>query len=104
VEYVECPLIDMSASGAAIEFDERLGVGVVGYITYSTMSRQSVRVSCIVCGCQPLEGGRFRLGLKLDRKLNFEERRPAKTRPGRDLMPGVHPRKLREPQTEAPLP
>ena len=104
VEHVECPLINMSATGLAIEFDQRLGLGVMGYVAYWTMSRQPVRVSCTVRQCQPLENRRFLLGLKLDRKLTFDERRLAKMRPGRDLMPGVHPRKLREPARPVPAP
>ncbi|HVP12580.1 MAG TPA: PilZ domain-containing protein [Phycisphaerae bacterium] len=104
VEHVECPVIDMSVGGLAIEFDQRLSVGVMGYVAYWTMSRQPVRVSCTVTRCEALGNGRFRLGLKLDRKLNFEERRPARMRPGRDLMPGVHPRKLREPSPGEPSP
>jgi hypothetical protein len=96
VEHIECPVVNMSAGGFAIEFDEALAVGVTGHIAYWTISHRPVRVSCSVRRCQPLDHGRYLLGIRLDRKLDFEERRPARIRAGRDVAMGLRPRKLRE--------
>jgi hypothetical protein len=98
VEYVECPLIDISATGLAVEYDQKLEFGTTGYIAYWTVGHQPVRVSCTIRQCRMLDEGRYLLGIKLDRKLNFEERRPARLRLGREVVPGVRPRKLRVPQ------
>lgn len=97
VEHVECPVVNMSATGIAVEFDQRLETGVTGCVAYRTISHQPVRVSCRVQRCQGLDSGRFLLALTLYRALSVEERRPAKPRPGRELAPGLRPRKLREP-------
>jgi hypothetical protein len=95
LEHIECPVIDLSARGLAIEFDRRLEIGVTGYISYQTVSHQPVRVSCRVRRCSPLEDGHYRLGIRFDRNLRPEERMPAKVRPGREVSPGIRARKLR---------
>lgn len=100
-EHVECPVIDMSSGGFAIEFDRQVAAGTQGYIAYWTVSHRPVRLSCCVKRCSVLPNGRFCLGLKLNRRLDYEERRPAKTRPGREVALGMRPRKLR-PLRESP--
>jgi hypothetical protein len=100
VEHVECPVINMSASGVAVEFDQKVELGVTGAIQYSTISHQPVRTCCSITRCQPLDNGRFLLALKLNKPLSVEERRPAKLRPGRQLVSGLHSRKLRELQPQ----
>ncbi len=95
VEHVECPVIDMSESGLAIEYDRRLGKGITGHVSYRTISNQPVRVSCTVRRCAAMDNGHFEVGVQLNRRLRSEEMRPAKTRPGRELAAGVRARKLR---------
>ena len=96
-EYVECPLIDISERGLAIEFDQVVRVGVRGMIAYRTVSRRPVHISCGVRNCRPVGEGRYVVGIRLDRRLDFEERRPAKVVPGRPVAPGIQARKLRAP-------
>ena len=95
VEHVECPVIDMSESGLAIEYDRKLGKGVTGHVSYRTISNQPVRVSCTVRRCAVMDNGHFEVGVQLNRRLRSEEMRPAKVRPGRELAAGVRARKLR---------
>ncbi len=102
-EHVECPVIDMSSGGFALEFDRQVAAGTQGYIAYWTVSHRPVRLSRCVKRCSVLPNGRFCLGMKLNRRLDCEERRPAKTRPGREVALGMRPRKLRplrEPPSE----
>ncbi len=94
-EHVECPVLNISANGIAIDFDRALNVGAAGTVCYMTVSHRPVHVTCSVRYCGSLGGGRYRLGLKLDRHLDVEERRPAKCVPGRDVFPKLRPRKLR---------
>lgn len=98
-EHVECPVIDKSAQGFAIEYDRRLEPGVRGYVTFVTVGHQPVRVSCSVRRCVPLDNGHYLLGLMLDRPLNFEEKRLAKSTAGKLIALGIRPRKLREPKS-----
>ncbi len=93
-EYVECPLIDMSDRGFAIEFDLLIRAGVRGMIAYRTVSRRPVHISCGVRNCRSVGEGRYIVGIRLDRRLDFEERRPAKYVPGRAVAPGIQARKL----------
>ncbi|MCG8409162.1 MAG: PilZ domain-containing protein [Phycisphaerales bacterium] len=95
IEHVACPVIDISKNGFSLEFDRHLAVGITGSISYRTVSHRPVHVSCCIRHCQLLENGRYRLGIKLDRELNHEELKPAKTGFGRDVAPGVRTRKLR---------
>jgi hypothetical protein len=95
-EHVECPVIDKSAQGLAIEYDRRLGVGVRGQVAYLTVGHQPVRVTCSVRRCTPMENGRFLIGLRLDRLLSFEEKRLAKATHGQLAALGLRPRKLRD--------
>lgn len=102
VEHVACPVFNISRAGFAIEFDRPLAVGVAAHIAYQTVGHRPIRVSCSVRHCQPIGGGRYRLGIALDRFLDREERRPAKTIPGREVAPGIRVRALR-PRFEEPL-
>ncbi|MBN2562164.1 MAG: PilZ domain-containing protein, partial [Phycisphaerae bacterium] len=99
VEYVECPVLDMSVSGFALEYDEKLDVGMRGYVSYMTIGRRPVRVSCCVRRCKSLGRGRYLLGIQLDRKLNAEERTPSKANQGRQVALGARPRRLRDLRT-----
>ena len=95
-EHVECPVIDKSAQGFAVEYDRRLEAGVRAHLAFITVGHQPVRVSCSVRRCAPLENGHYVIGLKLDRPLNFEEKRLAKSTAGKLISLGIRPRKLRE--------
>ncbi|MFQ5502229.1 MAG: PilZ domain-containing protein [Phycisphaerae bacterium] len=95
VEHVACPVFNISRGGFALEFDRALDVGVTGHISYLTAGHRPVRVSCSVRHCLAIGGGRYRLGISLDRYLDHEERRPAKKISGRDVAPSVRTRSLR---------
>ena len=95
-DHVECPVIDTSANGFAIEFDAKVEPGTRGYISYWTLGHRPARIGGRVRRCEPLPNGRFLLGIELDRKLAREERRPAKKRQGHEIAMGLRPRKLRE--------
>jgi len=94
-EHVECPMRNISAGGMSIDFDRVLDIGASATVCYMTVSQYPVHVTCSVRYCGSIGGGRYRLGLKLDRRLGVEERRPAKCIPGRDVFPKLRPRKLR---------
>lgn len=102
LEHVECPVIDLSESGLAIEYDRKLEKGVTGHISYRTISHQPVRVSCTVRRCAAMDNGHFEVGVQLNRRLRSEEMRPAKVRPGRELAAGVRARKLRVAEATGP--
>jgi hypothetical protein len=95
VEHVDCPVRNVSAGGFAIEFDGPLEMGLAGHVTYRTLSGLPVHIGCTVRHCKPLGAGRFLVGLKLDRRLQPDELRPARARQGRELAPGLRPRRLR---------
>ncbi len=94
-EHVECPVIDMSTTGFAVEFDRPLAAGVNGHVAYWTVGHRPVRVSCTVRRCVPMDNGHYLIGLKLARKLTFEEKKPARTLAGREVAMGLRPRKLK---------
>jgi hypothetical protein len=100
IDNVECPVINISLRGFAIEIDTLLRAGTRGSVTYRAATGRPVHVGCCVLRCQPLAPGRFHLSLKLDRKLQFEETKPARLGIGREVAPGIRPRKLREPAAE----
>ncbi|MEK6644490.1 MAG: PilZ domain-containing protein [Planctomycetota bacterium] len=95
VEHVECPVMNMSTGGFAILFDGALRKGTRGTVSYRSAMGKPVQVACTVLHCAPVEEGRFKLGLKLDRPLRIEEARPARTGHGREVSPGLRPRKLK---------
>lgn len=99
VDHVECPVVDMATDGIGVEYDRELKAGVTGHVAYRTVGRDSVRVSCHVGRCVPMDNGHFLIGLKLDRELRPEERKPAKVGAGREIAAGIRPRKLSDATT-----
>jgi hypothetical protein len=95
-EHVECPMLDLSPIGMAVEFDHHLTPGTRARISYSTISHQPVLISCTVRRCSRRDDGRYIVGLKLDRRLSVEECRPALSRQGRQVGVGVHVRKIKD--------
>ena len=93
-EHAECPVIDISAAGLAIEYDAEIDTGMAGIISYLTLSHRPMQLSCTVQNCVPLGNGHYLLGLKLDRRLTLEERQLTRSGPGRQVAPGVRTRKL----------
>jgi len=96
-DHAECPLVNISASGMAIEYDRCLRKGVSGHVSYYTISRIPVNISCIIRHCDPLDNGHFQIGLRLNRPLKYEERKPMRVGPGRVVSPHLRARKLRTP-------
>lgn len=94
IDNVECRVINISRGGFAIEFDRHLAKGTRGTISYRAISGRPVSVGCRVLDCVALSAGRYRLNLGLDRKLQVEEAKPASLAIGREIAPGVRPRKL----------
>lgn len=92
---VECPVIDMSKGGLAIEFDQSIASGTPCRIAYRTISQNPVQISGTVRNCRDIGDGRYRLGIRLARNLTAEELRPARRRDGRDIAPGIRARPLR---------
>ena len=99
VEHVVCPLCNISKGGVEIEYDRDVATGTSASVTYQTISRRRVRVIGTVRHCGAMDNGHFRIGIELSRFLDYEELKPAKTLPGRDVAPGVRTRKLRPPPT-----
>lgn len=95
VEYVECPVLDISASGISILFDGPLEPGMSGRISYRADGSKAVRIASNVRTCTEVEPGVFTLGLKFVRGLTSQELRLAKRRIGREVAPGVRLRKLK---------
>ena len=93
----ECPLVNISASGMEIEYDKSLRKGVSGHVSYYTISRIPVNIGCTVRHCLPLDNGHFLIGLRLNRSLIVEERRPMRIGPGRIVSPHLRARNLRPP-------
>lgn len=95
VDLAECPASNISETGIAIEYDAVLSEGLEGMVTYRTLDHSCVRVRCRVRICQPVGEGRYLVGLEFARNLRRNELSPARRRPGRDIAPGLRPRKLR---------
>lgn len=95
VEHVECPVVNASAGGFAVLYDAVLKKGSRGKVSYRSATGRPVNVACTVRHCASVGEGRYRLGLQLDRPLKFEEARPARTGMGREVSPGLRPRKLK---------
>ncbi len=93
-ENANCPVVNLSKTGIAIEYDVKLRAGVPCSIAYRTVSHQDVRVSGVVRHCRDIGGGHYQLGIKFTRDLKFEELRPARFRQGRDVAPGLQLRPL----------
>jgi hypothetical protein len=99
VDPTECPVVDISAGGFSIEYDRRTPLGLCGTITYRAESGLPVHIGCTVRHCVEQMDGLFRLGIKLDRRLQAAEMRPIRTTIGRELAPGIRARKLKQPIT-----
>jgi hypothetical protein len=96
----ECSVLDISVTGMAIEYDRPLARGVSANVSYYTISRIPVRVSCTVRHCAAKDNGYFQIGLQLNRPLKFEERKPMRIGAGRVVSPHVRARKLQPPKTD----
>ena len=94
VEHVLCPLHNISKGGVEIEYDREIETGSSASVSYLTISRRSVRITGTVRHCGAMDNGRFLVGVELSRFLDYEELKPAKALPGRDVAPDVRARKL----------
>lgn len=94
VEHVLCPLCNISKGGVEIEYDGEVATGTSASVSYHTASRRCVRVTGTVRHCCEMDNGRFRIGIELNRFLDYEEIKPAKALSGREVAPGVRARKL----------
>jgi hypothetical protein len=99
VDPTECPVVDISAGGFSIEYDRRTPLGLRGTISYRADSGLPVHIGCTVRHCVEQMDGLFRLGIKLDRKLQVAELRPIRIAIGREIAPGIRARKLKQPIT-----
>lgn len=100
---VECPLVDISISGFSVIYDRPISVGMKGYVSYRSTCDKPIRVAFAVRRCTRLSESRYLIGASLGKRLNIEDRRPAKTRPGRQVVLGVRARRiLAETPTETP--
>lgn len=93
-DHVECNLIDISATGAALEYDQPLAIGVAAHVAYRTACDRPIRVQCTVRGCLPLGDGRFRIGVEFAAKLRYEDCRPRRFGGGGAAIWGLRARKL----------
>ncbi len=95
VDNAECPLIDISSQGMAIEYDRPLLKGASAHVSYYSITRIPVHVGCMVRHCEALDNGHFLIGLRMNRTLKFEERKPMRIGHGRVVSPTVRARKLK---------
>jgi PilZ domain-containing protein len=91
----ECLLLNVSASGMAIEYDRPLKKGVSAYVSYYSASRVPVNVGCVVQHCDLQTSGHYVVGLRTNRPLKHEERKPMRVGAGRVVSPHVRARKLK---------
>lgn len=91
---VECPLVDISIAGFSVIHDKPIRVGMKGYVSYRSMCDKPIRVAFTVRRCTRQSESRYLIGASLDKRLNIEDRRPAKTRPGRQVVLGVRARRI----------
>lgn len=97
VENAECPVLNISRTGVAIVFDQDVSLGASASIAYRSISGRPVHRGVTVRQCRPREDGHYDLGLQFDRPLQFDEARPARHGPGREVAPGIRARKLKPP-------
>ncbi|GJQ25912.1 MAG: hypothetical protein HBSAPP02_09440 [Phycisphaerae bacterium] len=95
VDNAECPVLNISKTGVAIVFDHDVCVGTSASIAYRSISGRPVHRGVTVRQCRPRDDGYFELGLQFDRPLQFDEARPARHGPGREVAPGIRARKLK---------
>lgn len=91
---VECPLIDISVSGFALIYDKPMKSGIKGYLSYRSMCDKPVRVSFTIKRCIPRPDSRYFIGGQFDKRLNVEDRKPARSRAGRSVVLGVRARRI----------
>ena len=91
-----CPIVNISASGIAFEYDEQLEEGCKGFVAYRSVSGRPVQITCVVRQCRRACRGRYIIGVELDRKLQFDEAKPAYASHGREIAPNTRPRRLRD--------
>jgi hypothetical protein len=97
-DHIACPIVDISTTGVAFEFDEAVEQGAGCGVAYRTIDGRPVHVNGLVRQCRYAGPGRYIVGVRFDRKLQPNEDKPAHSSLGREIAPGVRPRKLREPQ------
>lgn len=91
---VECPLVDISLAGFSAIYDKPIRVGMKGYVSYRNMCDKPIRVAFTVKRCMRQSESRYLIGASLDKRLNIEDRKPAKTRPGRQVVSGIRARRI----------
>ena len=91
---VECPLVDISLAGFSVIYDKAISVGTKGYVSYRNMCDKPIRVAFTIKWCIRQSQFRYLIGASLDKRLNIEDRRPAKTRPGRHVVSGIRARRI----------
>jgi hypothetical protein len=100
---VECPLVDISIAGFSVVYDKPIRAGLKGYVSYRSMCDKPIRVAFTVRRYTRVSESRYLIGASFDKRLNIEDRRPAKTRPGRQVVLGVRARRiLAETPVESP--
>jgi hypothetical protein len=104
IDHAECPLLSIAVGGIDIEYDQFLAIDTRARVAYRAATGRPVDVGCSVRRCDPRPEGRYCVGLKLDRKLLYEETKPARLGIGREVAPGIRARKLRSPDSDAPNP
>lgn len=95
VDNAECPLINISSLGMAVEYDKPLRKGTSAHVSYYSITRIPVHVGCMVRHCDTLDNGRYLIGLRMSRTLKYEERKPMRVGHGRVVSPTVRARKLK---------
>jgi len=94
VEHVECPLVDLSASGLGLVFDKAIDVDRACQIAYQTASHRLVRLNARVKRCVQVGDQRFEIGLRFTQRITAEQQLIVKRRPGRDITIGSRMRQL----------
>lgn len=94
-EFVDCPVLDISSGGTAVDFDRKVTVGSRCTVSYRTLAYSTVNVGGFIRSCRRIGSGEYRLGIEFDRHLSKEEQRPAHVVPGRAASPLTRSRKLK---------
>lgn len=102
VDNAECPLVNISSHGMAIEYDRPLRKGLSANVSYYSITRIPVHVGCAIRNCVALDNGHYQIGLRLNRPLKYEERKPMRVGAGRVVSPSVRARRLRPPSMLTP--
>jgi len=94
IDHVECPLLDLSASGACLVFDKPIDVDRACQIAYQTASHRLVRLHARVKRCVAVGDNRYELGLRFTHRITAEQQLIVRRRPGRDINIGSRMRQL----------